>query len=98
MNTTLNRLIFSSLTLAAAFALTPVASAADCAAPKGAGEVRACAAAAQGVTELRRFVARTQPIYLFSVAEFADAMPARVAVAESGPAVNAGPVRLATVE
>lgn len=48
----------------------PPASAADCANPQGTDVARACAKAAQGATELRRFVERTQGIYHLSVYDF----------------------------
>jgi len=51
------------------------ANAADCTAPKGTGEARACAEAKQGADALRRFLQRTQPIYLLTYADFAAAVP-----------------------
>jgi hypothetical protein len=48
----------------------PPARAADCANPQGTGIERACAKAAEGATELRRFVERTQAIYQLSVYDF----------------------------
>ena len=44
----------------------PPARAADCTNPQGIGVERACAKAAEGATELRRFVERTQAIYHLS--------------------------------
>jgi hypothetical protein len=42
----------------------------DCANPQGIGEARACEKAAQGANELRRFIERTQAIYLLSYQDF----------------------------
>jgi hypothetical protein len=68
-------LLFASAT--ALFALgTPLsAHAADCRAPKGLGEEGACAAAAQGVETLRRYVNRTRMIYQLRIHDFAKAVP-----------------------
>jgi hypothetical protein len=82
MNPTLRRLLLSSLPFAAAVALTAPAAAADCGAPKNSGEAHACAAAAKGADELRRYVERTQPIYLLNIHEFEVATPALAARAE----------------
>ena len=47
----------------------------DCARPAvGNGEVQACRAAAQGVSELRQFIQRTQGIYILYMLDFADAV------------------------
>ena len=47
----------------------------DCARPAvGTGEVQACRAAAQGVSELRQFIQRTQGIYILYMQDFADAV------------------------
>lgn len=47
----------------------------DCARPAvGNGEVQACRAAAQGVSELRQFIQRTQGIYILYMPDFADAV------------------------
>jgi hypothetical protein len=40
----------------------------------GTGEVQACRAAAQGVSELRQFIQRTQGIYILYMQDFADAV------------------------
>lgn len=65
------------------------AAAADCAAPKGIGEVRGCAAAQQGSDELRRFVQRTQSIYLLGYWQFAAAVPRPAETAAAAPIVVA---------
>lgn len=81
----MHRISVSALTLTAACLIgaAPAAMAADCASPQGVGQVRACAAATQGATELRRFVTRTQNIYLLTFQDFAGALPdAKVAEAE----------------
>jgi hypothetical protein len=75
-NTTLKR----AMPLVAAAALLalgsmPAFAGVDCANPQGVGQARGCAMAAQGSTELRRFVQRTAPIYLLSYRDFADAVP-----------------------
>jgi len=47
----------------------------DCARPAiGNGEVQACRAAAQSVDDLRRFIQRTQGIYILYMQDFADAV------------------------
>jgi len=47
----------------------------DCARPAvGTGEVQACRAAAQSVDDLRRFIQRTQGIYILYMQDFADAV------------------------
>jgi hypothetical protein len=49
----------------------------DCAKPAiGTGEVQACRAAAQGVSELRQYIQRTQGIHILYMRDFADAVPA----------------------
>jgi len=49
----------------------------DCARPAiGNGEVQACKAAAQSVDDLRRFIQRTQGIYILYMQDFADAVRA----------------------
>ena len=45
----------------------------DCARPAvGTGEAQACRAAAQGVSELRQYIQRTQGIYILYMQDFAD--------------------------
>ena len=47
----------------------------DCAKPAmGNGEVQACKAATQGVSELRQFIQRTQGIYILYMQDFAEAV------------------------
>ena len=47
----------------------------DCARPAvGTAEAQACRAAAQGVSELRQFIQRTQGIYILYMQDFADAV------------------------
>jgi hypothetical protein len=63
------------IALAAAIVLAttlvpPAHSAVNCADPQGTGQVRACEKAAQGATELRRFIERTQAIYQLSWRDF----------------------------
>jgi hypothetical protein len=55
-------------------AWTP-AHAADCNTPRGVGEQRACAAAAEGVETLRRFVERTRMVYGLLVRDFEKGLP-----------------------
>lgn len=57
----------------------PAASAESCVNPQGVGAVRACAKAAGGPNELRRFVERTASIYNLSYYDFhvADAVLAQ---------------------
>jgi len=59
----------------------PAANAGSCANPQGTGAVRACAKAAEGPNELRRFVERTASIYNLSYYDFRapDAMLAHSA-------------------
>jgi hypothetical protein len=63
------------IALAAAIVLAttlvpPAHASVDCANPQGTGQARACEKAAQGVTALRRFIERTQSIYLLSIRDF----------------------------
>ena len=53
----------------------------DCAKPSGHEEVRACAAAAKGVHELRQFIQRTRAIYILYIRDFERSV-ASVAAAE----------------
>ena len=47
----------------------------DCARPAlGTGEAQACRAASQGVDDLRRFIQRTQGIYILYMEDFASAV------------------------
>jgi hypothetical protein len=49
----------------------------DCARPAvGTGEVQACMAAAQGVSELRQYIQRTQGIHILYMRDFVVAVPA----------------------
>ena len=49
----------------------------DCARPAiGTGEAQACKAASQSVDDLRRFIQRTQGIYILYIQDFADAVRA----------------------
>jgi hypothetical protein len=72
MNATVRKLL-----PACAFAVATYASAApiDCARPAiGTGEAQACRAAAQGAGELRRFIQRTQGIYILYMQDFDNAV------------------------
>jgi hypothetical protein len=72
MNRTVRKLL-----PACAFVVATYASAGpvDCARPAiGTGEVQACKAAGQGVDELRRFIQRTQGIYILYMEDFANAV------------------------
>jgi hypothetical protein len=74
MNRTLRFPLIALLTsIVVATTFVPPAHAANCANPQGAGEARACEKAAQGATELRRFVDRTRNIYQLSVWDFRTA-------------------------
>ena len=67
----------SKLLPAFAFLLATYASAApvDCARPAiGTGEPQACKAASQSVDDLRRFIQRTQGIYILYIQDFANAV------------------------
>ncbi len=75
MNTSKTHRIVASLFAALVIVAASPATAANCAAPKGVGEVRACAEAAQGADALRRFIYRTQSIYLLTFVDFAAAVP-----------------------
>ena len=94
----MHRLSVSALTLTAACMIgaAPAAMAADCAAPRGIGEVRACAKAAEGATELRRFIERTEGIYILTFQDFAGNLPAAERVAQAAPATPAAPERVAS--
>ncbi len=58
----------AGMTLAMFFA--PPAGAADCSNPQGTGAARACAKAAEGPVELRRYIERTEAIYNLSYYDF----------------------------
>ena len=72
MNRTISKLLAACACLVATYASAgPV----DCARPAiGTGEVQACRAASQGVDELRRFIQRTQGIYILYMEDFANAV------------------------
>jgi hypothetical protein len=84
----MHRLSVSALALTAVCMLgaAPAAMAADCANPQGVGAARACAAATQGATELRRFVERTEGIYILSFQDFVSNLPPADRVAAVMPA------------
>jgi hypothetical protein len=63
-----------------ALAAPVIAAPVDCAKPSGLEQVRACAAAANGVHELRQFIQRTQGIYTLYIHDF-DGMVPSVAAA-----------------
>jgi hypothetical protein len=93
----MHRLSVSALTLTAACLLgaAPAAMAADCASPQGVGAARACAAASQGATELRRFIGRTEGIYILTFQDFVSNLPSRDKVADAAPATPAAPQQVA---
>ena len=67
------------VSMLAAFALLGATSATaapvDCTRPaQGTGQVQACQAASQGVDDLRRFIPRTQGIYILYIQDFANAV------------------------
>jgi hypothetical protein len=66
-----------------------------CDVPRVGGEARACAAAAQGPTELRRFIERTRAIYRFYYWDYAPHTPA---VATLAPAREAAKLASAVTE
>ena len=72
MNRTVRKVLPACAFLVATYASAgPV----DCARPAiGTGEVQACRAAGQGVDELRRFIQRTQGIYILYMEGFANAV------------------------
>src|SRR4051794_38821753 len=61
--------------------LTSAHAAYRCDVPRIAGEGRACAAAAQGPTELRRFIERPRAFYVFYYGDYAPPGPAASAAA-----------------
>jgi hypothetical protein len=75
MNRTVSKLIPACAFLVATYASAgPV----DCSRPAiGTGEVQACRAASQSVDDLRRFIQRTQGIYILYMNDFASAVPQR---------------------
>ena len=65
----------SAFLVAATLASYATAKPVDCAKPAiGNGEVQACGAAAQGVSELRQFIQRTRGIYILYMQDFAGAV------------------------
>jgi hypothetical protein len=66
------RKVLPAVAFAVVGALAVPASAApvDCARPSGLEQVRACAAAANGVQELRQFIQRTRGIYILYIKDF----------------------------
>jgi len=63
--------------VSAVFSTYASAKPVDCARPAiGTGEAQACKAAAQSVDDLRRFIQRTQGIYILFMQDFADAVRA----------------------
>jgi len=88
MNSKLMRGLMSSLTLSIAGSIVAVAAhaaAADCAAPKGIAEQRACEAASQGPESLRRFSERTRNIYHIYVQDYDKAVAPRAAARAEEP-------------
>ena len=53
-----------------ALAVPASAAPVDCARPSGHEQVRACAAAAKGVHELRQFIQRTRAVYILYIKDF----------------------------
>ena len=53
----------------------------DCARPSGQEQMRGCAAAAKGVSELRQFLQRTRGIYILYIKDFDSAVPSVAAAA-----------------
>ena len=73
MNATIrSRLSMFVFLVSTMFATYANASPVNCAAPAGRDEARACTAAAQGVDELRRFIARTRGIYILYIQDFSS--------------------------
>jgi len=72
MNRTVSKLIPACAFLVATYASAgPV----DCSRPAiGTGQVQACKAASQGVDDLRRFIQRTNGIYILYMNDFASAV------------------------
>ena len=72
MNRTVRNVIPAFAFLVATYASAgPV----DCTKPAiGTGEAQACRAASQSVDELRRFIQRTQGIYILYIQDFANAV------------------------
>jgi len=76
MNRTVSKVLPACAFLATATIATYAsAGPVDCARPAmGTGEVQACRAAGQSVDELRRFIQRTQGIYILYIEDFANAV------------------------
>lgn len=73
----MNRRLLPTFAFLVTAALATSASAAlvDCARPAmGNGEAQACRAAAQGASELRQFIQRTQGIYILYMQDFSAAV------------------------
>lgn len=75
MNATYRKLLATSaFFVTAALATSASAAQVDCSKPAGRAEARACQAAAQGVDELRRFIQRTQGIYILYMPDYDSAV------------------------
>ena len=87
--------LFAAGLILAAAPLVSARAAYRCDVPRVGGEARACAAAAQGPTELRRFVERTRAIYRFYYWDYA---PHAQAAAAAAPASDAAKLASAVTE
>jgi hypothetical protein len=85
MNPNQLRPLLSALTaaLAALVIAGPTHAAADCTAPKGVEQQRACKAAAGGVESLRRFGERTRNIYQIYMHDYSTAVSPSVAAKDT---------------
>jgi hypothetical protein len=71
MNTVSRKLLYTSVfVLVAATAATASAAPVDCAKPSDRAEAGACAAAAQGVAELRQFIWRKRAVFTLYIYDF----------------------------
>jgi hypothetical protein len=76
----------AALVVLGALAAPVGAASVDCARPSGQEQMRGCAAAAKGVSELRQFLQRTRGIYILYIKEFDSAVPTVAAAAGQGEA------------
>lgn len=89
MNSVSRKLIcMSAFALLAGAAATAGAAPVDCARTNDFADKKACAAAAQGVAELRQYIQRTRNVYILYIHDFQPSMPAPTA-SRDAPAMQA---------
>ena len=87
MNVTHRKLSAAVALLALGILAAPAGAASvDCARPSGQEQMRGCAAAAKGVSELRQFLQRTRGIYILYINDFDSAVPRMAAASGKGDA------------